>query len=1524
MSNVNLGGGTAYLGANTTAFQSAIGRAQQSLLALEPVVARQWWGLQNLGRAFGAIGGAVASGLSLAVKEAMAWEDAMAGVSRTTFDVDKSAEQNAKSLALVEKQLREVAKTVPVAATELAAIAESAGALGIAAPDIGEFTKQFAMLTATSNVTTESIDEVARVLNIMGVPIEQFDNFVSTLVELGRSTAATETDILSMSKRLAPMARLAGFTTEEVLSLSAATASLGPRAEAGSSALTRLFGDISKSIGKGGADLDNWATLVGESGEQFARSWQTDPSTVIEKVVTAISKYEGNAAGLSQTLEHLDQDNIRNVITLGSLATGVLDVGSKQRDLIAINRVAEEAWAKNVAMTQIAEQRFKTTSSQIQIARNRLSEIANVLGGPVVEQIGRMISILQDFATGFAALPEPIQFFIAGIVGVIGFISLLAAGFIALIGPIVLAMQTLRTLGALWPTLAAGTTADTAATVANTGAQARLAPTLANVAMQAQLAAMGMDRLSASQVANAATAGTAGAANASAGASVAGAGVATAGAGAAAAGASTKFARLGKVGLIIAGVVGAATIAMTLFGRQIRKAEQDSEDLIKADLALVDAIDSQARGLNNAADEWVLNQLLMAGVTQAAQNAHVAIADLVAIISGRADPAFAKATVERLNEMAEAGNADADKLLGTMSKLRGVFKASAEGSGQLTTARKGLGIATGEAADEEKRLGDNAEDAAKKLDDRNQAILDYVDAIMSARGATLDYKEAQQDYEKATLEASDPTFRLAEAENKLERARLDQQKAAQNVIDAERELEEVRGKEAERLLDAQDSLADANDKYLDSLDNIVELEAKLKDIRENGLATQLDMLEATNKLANAQLRLKDAHQTVRDAEWQLNYLREEGASARDIQNAERTLELSRQDVLNETEAVGEAEENLNDLRDDAKRTREIAKLERDLADARRDSAASQRDIAGREREIADIRRDIANDTAYKDAEIALVDARLGTADAARAVRDAELELQRLRSGGLEDELARATLELETAGYRLAQANTEVTKNQALMRGEFWDAGRQAEELARQLGIVAATSPDPGVVAQWEKYAAILKGATPGKAPSTTKPSGGGRGPGGGVGGNFEDISGLDAATGGDAKKAEKTLVEKMKGWFSGIFRTVVSFVGGKLIAGAIATILGLFGIALGGWAILLIGLVAGFLIDALLRTEIGQKIIDGIWTGLKAAGRVLMGFGGILYDWLIAPVLKLFGIKSPSTVFIDIGKNIIQGLWNGILAIATSFLSWYLSLPRKIIDTFTGAVTWLYNKGNEIITGLWNGIQLGWAKVVAFGQDVKHAVVSGLSNAGEWLSNAGSNIVQGLRNGVDWVWNKITGLGTEVKNTLTGAFHNAKDWLYDMGKRIIEGLRDGIKYAFDNFLKPIWNSIIDMLPGDMGKGWKIKSPSKVFEDMGTQLMRGLSLGVEGNINLLDKSMKKVLEATSIPLDSSVAAQLNAGNMRDFALMQAASGSYKGSQVGSGAPTTNNNGDVININGSDNRDSLDIANEVMFKKLVRSR
>jgi len=119
------------------------------------------------------------------LKTAIDFESAFAGVRKT---VDATEEE----FAALEKGIRDMAKEIPQSATDIAAIAEAAGQLGIQTEHILTFTRTMADLGVTTNLAgEEAATTLARLANITQMNQRDFDRLGSTIVALGNNLATT-------------------------------------------------------------------------------------------------------------------------------------------------------------------------------------------------------------------------------------------------------------------------------------------------------------------------------------------------------------------------------------------------------------------------------------------------------------------------------------------------------------------------------------------------------------------------------------------------------------------------------------------------------------------------------------------------------------------------------------------------------------------------------------------------------------------------------------------------------------------------------------------------------------------------------------------------------------------------------------------------------------------------------------------------------------------------------------------------------------------------------------------------------------------------------------------------------------------------------------------------------------------------------------------------------------------------------------------------------------------------------------
>lgn len=347
----------------------------------------------------------IVAGVGAVVKSAMSWESAFAGVKKTNDEVVDSNGNVVYSYADLESGLRGLTAQLPASHEEIAGVAEAAGQLGIKSQDVVSFTKTMIDMGESTNLSAEdAASAIAKIANITGLTSDEYQRFGSSVVALGNNFATTESDIVSMANRLAASGTLAGLTNQEILGLATAMSSVGIEAEAGGTAMTQTLSAIESAVAAGGEDLQKFATVAGESAQEFADKWKNHPIEAIQDFIRGLGKLDEKGESATMVLDDMQLSGVRQSNMLKSLAlaadtmTGAVDLSNR-------------AWNENTALTNEASTRYETTESKLKMLKNQVVDMAIDFGGPFVDALKNgleaskpLIQTLSDMAKKFNEL----------------------------------------------------------------------------------------------------------------------------------------------------------------------------------------------------------------------------------------------------------------------------------------------------------------------------------------------------------------------------------------------------------------------------------------------------------------------------------------------------------------------------------------------------------------------------------------------------------------------------------------------------------------------------------------------------------------------------------------------------------------------------------------------------------------------------------------------------------------------------------------------------------------------------------------------------------------------------------------------------------------------------------------------------------------------------------------------------------------------------------------------------------------
>ncbi|WP_264336579.1 MULTISPECIES: phage tail tape measure protein [unclassified Wolbachia] len=331
-------------------------------------------------------------GLTLAapVKVAIDFESAMADIKKVvkfddeTREVDKFAQK-----------LKEMSRTIPLSAAELAQIAASGGQLGIDKNDLMKFTTVVAKMTTAFDMSAEEAgNAIAKISNVYGIKVDGMENVGNIINHLSDNTAAKAKEMVLTLNRIGGNTKQFGLEVDQASSLASAFISLGKQPEKAATAINNFLSKL-QTAREQSPEFHDALDEMGTSIEELEQTIKKNPQEAILQFLETLKRIDDQErAGILMNLFGAGfQDDI-------ALLVGSLDIYKK-----AIEHLADKE-KYNASMQDEFNNRANTTANKLQLLKNAVFEAGMNLGSVMLPTLNYVAGSLKAITERIASFAE--------------------------------------------------------------------------------------------------------------------------------------------------------------------------------------------------------------------------------------------------------------------------------------------------------------------------------------------------------------------------------------------------------------------------------------------------------------------------------------------------------------------------------------------------------------------------------------------------------------------------------------------------------------------------------------------------------------------------------------------------------------------------------------------------------------------------------------------------------------------------------------------------------------------------------------------------------------------------------------------------------------------------------------------------------------------------------------------------------------------------------------------------------------
>ena len=332
-----------------------------------------------------------------------------------------------------------------------------------------------------------------------------------------------------------------------------------------------------------------------------------------------------------------------------------------------------------------------------------------------------------------------------------------------------------------------------------------------------------------------------------------------------------------------------------------------------------------------------------------------------------------------------------------------------------------------------------------------------------------------------------------------------------------------------------------------------------------------------------------------------------------------------------------------------------------------------------------------------------------------------------------------------------------------------------------------------------------------------------------------------------------------------VLQWLVQTLGGALIGalqGAVTFIKGVLNVIVG-----VLKVFTGLLTGDWSKAWNGIKqIASGVWQAIKGAFQVWINVGILK---VARTVLNL--VKGAFQLAWNGIKSLVSGALNAIRGAVSSVLNAVRSIVSSVWSSIRGTTSSVWSGIRSVISGVWSGIRSAVSGALSAVRSAISgawsSVRSATSSAWSTIKSSISGAITSARQAVGQVLSQIINLVRALPGRAASALGNIGRALYNAGRDLLRGMVNGVKSFASNLassVKDAVNSAIDGALGLLG----IRSPSKVFTEIGLNTMEGFVRGITRGGRDVDAAMQAAIRpaiATAAPVEAGIGVRPDMGS-----------------------------------------------------------